>query len=319
MKRSASHAGSWYSSNPKVLSKEMDGWLKEAKGSIDLPISSSSSQLKAIISPHAGYSYCGPTGAYGFGSIDKSKVKRIFVLGPSHHVYIEGCALSKAKYLETPFGDFEIDEEINKQLKGTGRFAYMSSDVDEDEHSIEMQLPFLAHVVKNPDLEKVKVVEILVGNLEHDDEVEYGKILAPYFNDPSNFFVISSDFCHWGNRFQYQPYDKSHGEIWQSIEHMDKQGMGLIESKDHLGFSKYLKKTNNTICGRHPIGVLLGAIGALSSTHEIDVKFVHYTQSSKNTKSSDSSVSYASGLVFMKEKGSSSTSSASSSSSATKV
>ena len=58
----------------------------------------------------------------------------------------------------------------------------------------------------------------------------YGRILAPYFADPKNFFVISSDFCHWGRRFRYQPYDKAAGAIHESIEAMDREGMRVRET-----------------------------------------------------------------------------------------
>lgn len=50
----------------------------------------------------------------------------------------------------------------------------------------------------------------------------YGKIFAPYLADPQTLFVISSDFCHWGQRFRYTYHDKSHGQIYKSIENLDK-------------------------------------------------------------------------------------------------
>ncbi|KOB65512.1 SWI5-dependent HO expression protein 3 [Operophtera brumata] len=83
--------------------------------------------------------------------------------------------------------------------------------------------------------------------------------------DPQNLFVISSDFCHWGARFRYTWRDKT-SPIHQSIEWLDRQP-----------FTDYLNKYGNTICGRHPIGVLL-----------------QYAQSSQCVTAQDSSVSYAS-------------------------
>lgn len=50
----------------------------------------------------------------------------------------------------------------------------------------------------------------------------YGRIFAEYLKDPENLFVISSDFCHWGRRFRYTYYDKSKGNIYESIEDLDK-------------------------------------------------------------------------------------------------
>lgn len=75
--------------------------------------------------------------------------------------------------------------------------------------------------------------------------------------------MISSDFCHWGQRFRYTYYDRSVGEIWQSIQKLDKQGMNLIETLNPSAFTEYLKKYGNTICGRHPIGVLLNVSSRL--------------------------------------------------------
>jgi len=47
----------------------------------------------------------------------------------------------------------------------------------------------------------VKVVPILVGALNTDSEAMYGRLLAKYVDDPTNFFSVSSDFCHWGSRY----------------------------------------------------------------------------------------------------------------------
>jgi MEMO1 family protein len=102
-------------------------------------------------------------------------------------------------------------------------------------------------------------VPILVGDLSLDAERDYGVLLAPYLADPHTLFVVSSDFCHWGKRFRYTYLDPACKEIYQSIEKTDREGMRLIEAKDPQGFAKYLQTTKNTICGRHPIGVLLQA------------------------------------------------------------
>jgi AmmeMemoRadiSam system protein B len=82
---------------------------------------------------------------------------------------------------------------------------------------------------------------------------------------------------------------------------MDREGMSMIEKKDHKGFAKYLKLQKNTICGRHPIGVLLGAI--IASSIEFNVNFIHYSQSEKATKATDSSVSYASAVITAQSTG----------------
>lgn len=62
----------------------------------------------------------------------------------------------------------------------------------------------------------------MVGSLNPDKEAMYGRIFAKYLADPQNLFVISTDFCHWGQRFRYTFYDPSWGDIYQSIETLDK-------------------------------------------------------------------------------------------------
>ena len=79
----------------------------------------------------------------------------------------------------------------------------MNRNVDEAEHSLEMHIPYIKKVL--PD---VKLVPIMVGNLNSKLEKEYGIKLAPYLADDTNLFVISSDFCHWGSNFDFYYHEK---------------------------------------------------------------------------------------------------------------
>ncbi|MBA0835899.1 hypothetical protein Goarm_008149 [Gossypium armourianum] len=165
----------------------------------------------------------------------------------------------------------------------------MNLRVDEAEHSMEMHLPYLVKVFEG---HPVKVVPILVGALCAENEAMYGKLLAKYIDDPQNFFSVSSDFCHWGSRFNYIHYDKKYGAIHKSIEALDKMGMDIIETGDADAFKEYLSEYDNTICGRHPISVFLHMLR--NSSTRIKIKFLRYEQSSQCKTTRDSSVSYAS-------------------------
>lgn len=71
---------------------------------------------------------------------------------------------------------------------------------------------------------------VLVGSLSPEREASYGRIFARYLAEPQNLFIISSDFCHWGQRFRYTYYDRNWGEIYQSITRLDRMVMKkLIE------------------------------------------------------------------------------------------
>ncbi|TNV76581.1 hypothetical protein FGO68_gene3987 [Halteria grandinella] len=294
--RRASHAGSWYTANPAELDKELTSYLSSAS-QFPLP---EGAKLKGLIGPHAGFSYSGPTAAWAYINIPPSHYKRVFLLGPSHHAYLSTCALTKSQYYQTPLGNIEIDREVTEQLHAGGGFQYMSQKVDEQEHSLEMHAPFIRKAFG----EGVKLVPIMVGNLNAKSEQEYGERLAPYLADDQNIFIVSSDFCHWGSNFDY--YHKEQGlEVHQSVEKLDRQGMQLIEDTNPEGFEEYLQKTDNTICGRHPIAVFLNAVRSYSLatfgskvSDKIKTKFVKYAQSNKAMKKTDSSVSYASSITY---------------------
>lgn len=165
-----------------------------------------------------------------------------------------------------------------------------------------------------------KLVPILVGNLTANQEVEYGKLLAHYLNDPTSVFVASSDFCHWGSRFGYTYYqftpDISSGiqlggasaaptnpSIHESIKVVDHLCMDAIETGAHKEFTDIIAQTRNSVCGRHPIGVVMAALEFLEQQSSQDkvgrFKFVRYERSSLCRTLRDSSVSYASAYAVI--------------------
>lgn len=281
--RKATHAGSWYTDDGRTLTQQLTQWLTNV-GDID-------TSAKAIIVPHAGYRYSGPSAAHGYKALDPDAIKRVFVLGPSHHAYFTKCGLSTLQAYATPLGNLTVDRQITDELYKTGHFDLLSKDVEEAEHSLEMHLPYIARVMGKRDF---TIVPIMVGSVSKESEELYGKILAPYLQQEGVAFVISSDFCHWGKRFDYTPYNADHGAIHKSIEEMDKEGMQLIASGDPLAFSGYLKRTKNTICGRHPISVFMWAAhySKLNAKREFVIEPTHYEQSSQCVSRNDSSVSY---------------------------
>eukprot|EP00826_Nyctotherus_ovalis_P040618 TRINITY_DN4020_c0_g1_i2.p1 TRINITY_DN4020_c0_g1~~TRINITY_DN4020_c0_g1_i2.p1 ORF type:complete len:297 (-),score=74.56 TRINITY_DN4020_c0_g1_i2:596-1486(-) len=283
LSRRATHAGSWYTSNPKTLksslSKFLEGAEKKYKGT---------GLVKYVIGPHAGFDYCAETAAYAYKCVDPDKYRRVILMGPSHYVHINYCALTKCTVYETPLGNMEVDTEtVNKLLKVKG-FKQMDIDVDEQEHSLEMHLPFLKQIFGN---RKVLLVPIMVGSITEDQEKSYGETLAEFMKDDETLFAVSSDFCHWGMRFGYTYYRKEDGKIFESIEKLDRRAMDAIEKNDPKAVADYFDETDNTICGRHPIAIAINALQATGCAFE--TKFVHYSQSEQVTSRSGSSVSYA--------------------------
>ncbi|KAK6508530.1 hypothetical protein TWF506_010617 [Arthrobotrys conoides] len=326
--RPASHAGSWYSNDKDTLDRELTGYLSSVPSTIDgvgdIPLTGA----RVIIAPHAGYSYSGPAAAWAYKSLDLTNIKRVFILGPSHHIYLDGCALTTHETYATPLGPLTIDVPTTLKLLSTNSFTFMNPPTDSDEHSIEMHLPYTYKILSTyfEPTSMPPIIPILVGAINADSEKKYGSILASYLDDYENAFIVSSDFCHWGSRFNYQYYMPFPGktgtsmkklgysipeggqEIWKSIEALDAEAIETIESGKHDQFVDYLRDTRNTVCGRHPIGVIMAALEEVVRIREERggnmegrgvFKFVRYEQSSRCRKAEDSSVSYASAFAVL--------------------
>ncbi|KAK5700957.1 hypothetical protein LTR97_005476 [Elasticomyces elasticus] len=328
--RQASHADSWYSASKSQLNSQLDGWLAAVKTPVrcigprtegqsidELPVSGA----RIIIAPHAGYSYSGLAAAWAYRSWDVSKAKRVFLLGPSHHHYLTKAALTRCTHYATPLGNLTIDRATTAELQKSGLFEWMSQSIDEDEHSLEMHLPYIYKMLSrsfgNDTSNYPPITPIMIGNTSMATEVQLGRLLAPYLADPSTSFVISSDFAHWGLRFRYTLYRSPGSQqqnlksssasprsppIHESIKAVDFECISACESSDHKAWLDTLEDTGNTVCGRHPIGVMMAAIEEVRKDGRKDAgffKFVRYEQSSEVVKVSDSSVSYASAYAVM--------------------
>ena len=114
---------------------------------------------KAIIAPHAGYQYSGPTAAHAYRLLEgrRDRIRRVVLLGPAHRVYLQGMAVPSVDAFKTPFGDVMIDAEaVGKVLDLPG--MQVSDEAHADEHSLEVHLPFLQTV-----LDDFSLVPIVVG------------------------------------------------------------------------------------------------------------------------------------------------------------
>ncbi|KAM7220807.1 Memo-like domain containing protein [Rhypophila decipiens] len=336
--REASHAGSWYEDRPAKLASELDSYLSKVPDTIDganLPVPGA----RVIIAPHAGYSYSGPCAAWAYKALDLSGAKRVFLLGPSHKYYTETCALSTFSKYETPFGDLTVDTALCDELRETGDFSNIPVNREVQEHCLEMHLPYLWKRLEQTfggDSDRFPpIVPIIVGVLNEAEEKTYGEVLAPYLKDPGNAFIISSDFCHWGSNYSYAPQyidgklqnphghtpiacDLSHIDLGFGVEQssdvsppplheiikkLDEMAMDAVESGTHGKFHKLISKTKNTVCGSHPIGVVMSALEILSEEGLADgkgkFKFIQYQRSGLVIDKKDYSVSYASAYAVL--------------------
>lgn len=231
-----------------------------------------------------------------------------------------------------------MDGEAVDELMKTKKFSRLPVEYDIQEHCLEMHLPFLwkrlEQTLGNDSSRFPLIVPILVGDLPADGEKAMGTLFAPYLADPKNAFIISSDFCHWGKNYRYRPQlykglvrdqdaqwaslkiqpgfknDADGSEptvaevpIHQVIKALDDLVIDSIKTGDHSDYYKILKGTSNTVCGRHPIGVVLAALEELGDDQSGESKgkfqFVQYQRSNLVERQSDFSVSYVSAYAVL--------------------
>ena len=291
--RPASHSGTWYQNSPQLLSQEIAQYISNSKKL------NNQGYVKSIIVPHAGYRFCGQTMAQSFININPNNYNRVVILGPSHHEYFQGCGLTAFEKFDTPLGEIKVDTNyIKKLLKKKDLFFEVNKSVDIEEHSIEMELPFLKYIFNKKEF---SIIPIIVGDNDLYTNKKIGNALYELYQDKNTLFVISSDFCHWGRNFGFTLYDKKFENIWESIQDLDKQALDIIEEIDSEKLDNYFKRTKNTICGRNPISIILSIVEKYKNVNNKKVEFIKagYSQSNKVKSLYETSVSYAAVVNFI--------------------
>ena len=186
--RPATQAGRFYESDPEILSHEVDSFLNNHAPCTD------ERRLAAIIVPHAGYVFSGNVAAAAFMRIDpKQRYERIFLIGPSHHEWLDGASVNFAvDQYQTPLGRVAVDRATGRQLASADPVFHYEEKAHDREHCLEVQLPFLQRRLPTVP----PIVPIVVSTNDWRKLNRIADVLRPYFND-KNLFVISSDFSHY--------------------------------------------------------------------------------------------------------------------------
>ena len=251
---------------------------------------------------HAGYKFSGKTAGRSYSMLANSlkHYKTLVLLGPFHH-YGAGqmdAEVSSFDFLETPLGNpLIVAREILDLLvlKNADIISKASPSADIEEHSLELQFPFLAYLQKQEPNFGFNVAPIYVRNPSE----KLADALLPLFKRPDIAFIVSSDFCHWGRRFRYTFVPEQPDmmlPIWERIKRLDFQGIHCLQGDHQLEtFQKYLQQTGNTICGKNPILLILSLLEkfkSLDSLSTFEFTLLQYSQSSQVKTMEESSVSY---------------------------
>lgn len=253
--REAAVAGLFYPDDPLLLQQQVEGFLaSEAPAAALHP--------KALIVPHAGYIYSGPVAASAYALLPpwRGTIHRVVLLGPAHRLAFEGIAASSAQYFATPLGMMRIDQDAMDRIL-TKLQVRVLDEAHQDEHSLEVQLPFLQTVLDKD----VGLVPLLVGDTNPRDVAD---IIETLWDGPETLVVISSDLSH------YQDYS--------TAQHLDQATSMAIEqlNPDAIDYPQ--------ACGRIPLNALL----YVARRHKLQTKVLDVRNSGDTAGSRDRVVGY---------------------------
>ena len=256
--RQSAIAGSWYPGQPDVLRRTLEGYLADAE-KVELE-----GELKALISPHAGYAYSGPTAAYTYKQLeDAPAFEAVAILSPLHQAYLGRFAITKADYYETPLGLVEVDAELVEAL---GKEVTLNRVGFDSEHSLEIQLPFLQHILGTFNLLPVMLGESLTSDRGLATCRELSAALAKLLRDRRALIIASTDLSHL--------YD------YNDVVRHDRVMIELVERFDVEGLAQALMQGRCHACGGAPVVVALLTAQALGANR---AKVLHYTNSAEVT------------------------------------
>ncbi len=190
--RHAAVAGLFYPGDAKSLEHTVAELLAAAPADDTIP--------KAVIAPHAGYVYSGPTAAYAYRLLEgrRDQIRRVVLLGPAHRVFLRGMALPSVNAFSTPLGDVPIDLD-GVELALAEPATQVSDEAHALEHSLEVHLPFLQTV-----LDDFKLVPMVVGICSAD---EVAAVLEALWGGEETVIVASSDLSHFHDYADAQAID----------------------------------------------------------------------------------------------------------------
>lgn len=268
-------SGMFYPDNPKKLRNDVDAYIRDAI------IPDFEEDVVGIISPHAGYMYSGKVAAYGFKMIAERNYDTVVLLGPSHRAYFEGVALWDRGGFKTPLGVIDIDEEIAQKIVSIGGIIKPNTDTHREEHSLEVQLPFLQSVLSG-----FKIVPLIMGTQTSSDCKKLVQSLSLIFQGSKKRLLIvgSTDLSH------YYPYAEA--------KKLDDIVVGRLNTFDIPGMIEDIETGKTEACGAGPIIVTMMLSEKAGADH---CKVLKYANSGDTSGDTSRVVGYVSAVFYRKQ------------------
>jgi MEMO1 family protein len=186
--------------------------------------------LKAVIAPHAGYRFSGPVAGSAYAQVAaiRDRIRRVVLVGPSHRVGFKGIAVSGAGQFQTPLGAIPIDSDAVRDLLRLPFVNEMEA-AHAEEHSLEIQLPFLQRALGD-----FTLVPLVTGDASPEQVAE---VLANLWDGPETLIVISTDLTHY---LDYETARRIDAKTSEAIVAADLDAIGDHQACGRVGLKGLL-------------------------------------------------------------------------------
>jgi AmmeMemoRadiSam system protein B len=283
--RRAAVAGSWYPGTPERLAADVDRYIAGA-GVEPLP------HVRAIVAPHAGLMYSGPVAAFSYDVARKTRYSTIVLVGPSHYVPFRGVSIWPRGAWETPFGPVPIDEPVAAAITEAAPAVIVDrADAHGREHSLELQLPFVAHLWPG-----AAIVPLVMGHQTRETAEALGDAIAAAVSRGSQVSSTNDLRPQFpGDVLLVASSDLSHYEDATTAAAMDTVVMRHVEALDADGLMTTLHREPRHACGGGPIVSVLRAARQLGATQ---ARLLHYADSGDVSGDKSSVVGYMAAAIW---------------------
>ncbi len=275
MIRSPAVAGSWYPATPTQLHSVVDHQLKLAEATSSLA-PDDHVELVGLIAPHAGLVYSGPVAAHAYRLLRTRAFDVIVLVGPSHHVPFEGVSVWPRGAFETPIGELRIAEDLASALMRASPHIEAFPAAHAREHSLEMQLPFLATVAAD-----TPILPLVMGHQSRATAFGLADALVATLSGCRALLVASSDLSHF--------FDVT------TAARLDAVVVEEVDSFSPDGLMSQLEKRPDHACGGGPIVTVMRAARGLGATTS---RVLHYADSSAVSGDKTSVVGYLAAAMW---------------------
>lgn len=274
--RPSAVAGSWYPATGARLSEAVDAHLASAV--LDEVVACP----RAIIAPHAGLMYSGPVAAYAYTLVHRCPYAAVVLVGPSHFVGFQGVSIWPRGEWDTPLGAVTVADSLADALAAESREIIEHPVAHGREHSLEMQLPFVARL-----LQGVPIVPLVMGHQQRETAMALGDALARAITayqtrNPGDVLLVASS-------------DLSHYEDAATASRLDASVVRYVEALDADGLMDALEREPRHACGGGPMVSVLRAAALLGGTR---ARVLRYADSGDVSGDKSSVVGYLAAAIW---------------------